>query len=172
MRFRVWSILTSLLLVVGTAEFTGPAVLAHGAHSTAFSGFELFPGYPNGGTTLGTSFGGWTHDGAGWQPPANGGQSRLGASVDYSGKPGLNSAVAITGGYWGWRAPNGTVHAGQVRDGQVVWPVSLTDDIGCGAGIAKFSANLVPDGTLSGCLDDTHLSSVFPPRVWGTLLLR
>jgi hypothetical protein len=171
-RFKVWSILTSLVLVVGAAVFTGPAAQAHGAHRTAFSGYELSAGHSDGSTTRGASFGGWAHDGEGWLPPAGGGQSSWAAIVDYSGTAGLHSAVILTGGYWAWRAVDGTVHAGTVRDGRVVWPDTRVHDIGCGAGIARISANLAPEGTLSGCLDDSHIPQVFPPKAWGTLNLR
>jgi hypothetical protein len=171
MRYKGSSILTSFVLALGAMVFIGGAAMAHGAHGTAFSGYEVYPGYPEHGITEGTTFGGWAHGGPGWLPPVDGGQSYWGATINYSGKAGLKSAVTITGGYWAWHAPDGTVHAGPVLNGRVEWPATLADDIGCGAGIAKFSALLMPGGTLNGCLDDTHMPQVFPPRVWGTVVL-
>jgi hypothetical protein len=172
MRYKVLSILTSFVVVLGLLVLTGSAALAHGSHGTAFSGYEVYPGYPEHGIIEGTTFGGWAHGGTGWLSPGDGSQSYWGATINYSGKAGLNSAVTITGGKWAWHAPDGTIHAGQVLDGRVEWPATLGVDIGCGAGIAKFSAHLAPEGTLSGCLDDTHIPQVFPPRIWGAVVLR
>ncbi len=57
----------------------------------------------------------------------------------------------------------------------MAWPQTIADDGGCGAGVAVFTAQLrAPkggSGSIAGCLDDTHLSTVFPPHIWGQLTL-
>jgi hypothetical protein len=62
-----------------------------------------------------------------------------------------------------------------VSSGTVTWPGTLSGDVGCGAGIATVAAVLQVTGggagTVSTCLDDTHLATVFPPRIWGTFAL-
>jgi hypothetical protein len=58
-----------------------------------------------------------------------------------------------------------------VNGGVVAWPGSLSESIGCGNGIATFSAALSGGGSITGCLDDTHFARVFPPTIVGVLTL-
>ena len=88
----------------------------------------------------------------------------------------LGSSTTLVGGRWFWEQPNDIIHFGRVLSGSVQWPMNLATDIGCGAGVARFAATLsvsgqATGGTLTGCLDDTHLPFVFPPKIWGTLAL-
>jgi hypothetical protein len=91
------------------------------------------------------------------------------AVINYSGSPGLGSHVDITGGTWSLNM-SGTTLTGRVKEGLVTWPPS-GEDLGCGTDVATFTATLrAPkgtSGTINGCLDDTHLSTVFPPHIWG-----
>lgn len=78
------------------------------------------------------------------------------------------------GGRWLWEQDDGTLHRGKVTGGWVMWPSNLSEDIGCGQGVAKFSITLSVvghplGGAFEGCLDDTHLPFVFPFRIWGKL---
>ncbi len=152
---------------------------AYAMVSTAFSGYEIFPGYhgyncPT-GTTCGTTFSGWTDTATYWVPLRNSNGGSWSASINYQGTPGIGHEVAITGGRWIWLQPDGTFRYGPIGNGKVAWPSSLSADIGCGSGVAHFQAAIATvsgvTGSISGCLDDTHLAQVFPPRVWGTLSL-
>ena len=152
---------------------------AYAASSTAFSGFEVFPGYHGYncplGATCGTTFSGWTDGANTWVPLQQSDGGSWTASLNYTGTPGIGGAVNVTGGRWAWLQPNGTLRFGPLLRGHVSWPSSLTADIGCGSGVAQFQADIATTshtaGTISGCLDDTHLAQVFPPRVWGMLSL-
>lgn len=168
-----------LLLVFGSGS-----VLAGGAPqaSGSLSGYEFFPGlrlpFTSIRTTHGTSFGGWTHGAApAWQPFALRSGGYWVATITYRGRTGPGRLVPITGGSWVLHHPGGGVDTGKVVRGSVIWPATLADDLGCGKGVAVIDATLgtfrrsTPAGTLTGCLDDTHLGERFPPRVWASLTL-
>ena len=130
----------------------------------------------------GVTFAGWTGgdgtDPDGWSEyPGTGG--RWGTAINYKGDAGIGSSVELVSGFWYWKQPSGSTHSGLLTGGTVLWPETLDKDIGCGPGIATVEATVVAlrlevpvaPGTLNACLDDTHLATVFPPRVWGTLTL-
>ena len=104
--------------------------------------------------------------------------------VDRVGNAGIGSGagVAVLGGRWFWLGADDQLRVGRVEQGYVLWPDTLEQDkFGCGPGVGQFHLTLSEPltfrtGTLSGCLDDTHLDPtrqpfVVPPRVWGTLTL-
>ena len=104
--------------------------------------------------------------------------------VDRTGHAGIGSGagVAILGGRWFWLGANDDLRVGRVEQGYVLWPDTLEEDkFGCGPGVGQFHLTLTEpmsfrSGTLTGCLDDTHLDPtrqpfVVPPKVWGTLNL-
>lgn len=153
----------------------GTAALGHGNHVTGLSGRELFPGDKDAATTKGVLFSGTDNAACNcWTATDAGGNWIF--SVDRVGHAGLGSAVSLVGGRWFWQQTNDLVHFGRVLGGSVQWPPDLASDLGCGAGVAKVVVNLsvvgqATGGTLTGCLDDTHIPHVFPPKVWGTLTL-
>jgi len=154
--------------------------VAYGSQSTGFSGYETSAGTACGRQrTCGTSFAGWTTRSPTWVLPSQSTGGFWTASIDYRGTPGISgtgqeNAVTLTGGNWSWIEPTGVRHQGRVTGGQATWPPDLASDRGCGAGIAMISATIREGptrGTIIGCLDDTHLSTVFPPHIWGQLAL-
>jgi hypothetical protein len=51
-----------------------------------------------------------------------------------------------------------------------MWPASVSDNIGCGPGVATVALELTGDASyFSGCLHDLPAGSVIPPKIWGTL---
>jgi hypothetical protein len=171
-----------VILVVGLLAMSASpsAEAAQPLVPTGVSGYEAFPGIhgihnARNSVTSGASFGGWTSAplANAWVPRSRSTGGYWGVSVNYSGTPGLGSSVTILpGGYW-FLQGGGAALAGQVQSGVVVWPARLATDIGCGAGVATVVAALAIAGggslALNGCLDDTHLSTVFPPEVWGNV---
>ena len=168
-----------VLVLIALALVGAP--VAHGAQLTGFSGYEISPGSACGPQrTCGTSFAGWTTSNpTPWVLPNQGTGGFWTASVNYTGTPGISgtgqpNTVALTGGSWSLIEPTGVRHKGRITGGYVTWPATLTADLGCGAGVAMFNATIregATPGTISGCLDDTHLSTVFPPHIWGQLSL-
>jgi len=151
----------SLLIVLCCAVLlNASALLASAATPVPIAGYEIFPGIRQGTITYGATFAGRADTTGNWI-----------ASVNYSGTAGLGHTVAIVGGRWYLRWQG--VHYGVIIGGLVVWPPNLETDlgVGCGAGVASFSATLSGDGSITGCLDDTHLATVFPPTIVGTLTL-
>jgi hypothetical protein len=153
------------------AEATQPLV------PTGVSGYEVFPGIhkARSSVTSGASFGGWTNAplAKAWVPRSRSTGGYWGVTVNYRGTPGLGRSVTILpDGYW-FLQGGGAALAGEVQSGVVVWPANLETDIGCGAGVATVVAALAIAGggslALNGCLNDTHLSTVFPPEVWGNV---
>lgn len=153
----------------------GNVVLAHGNHLSGLSGRELFPGERVGEVTRGVLFSGtdnapcdcWTREDTGghWIVEA-----------DRVGHAGFGSTVNVVGGRWFWLQAGNLVHHGNLLDGTVVWPADGNGDLGCGPGVARFTTSVsvndqVTPGILAGCLDDTHIPFVFPPKIWGTLTL-
>jgi hypothetical protein len=72
------------------------------------------------------------------------------------------------------RLPDGAFRSGRVKSGSVKWPANINatvDGSNCGPGVATFTATLRAKGNITGCLDDTHLQTVFPPHIWGVLSL-
>jgi hypothetical protein len=174
----MWRSLVSVIVGSGLALLATTAAAA--VVSTAFSGYEVFPGYRGyscpAGSTCGTTFAGWTDSAGSWVPPQSSNGGSWAASITYSGTPGPGSKVTITAGRWTWRQPDATLSFGAILPGgQVVWPPDLATDIGCGSGVARFHATITTAGgtvgAMDGCLDDTHTPEVFPPRVWGNLSL-
>jgi hypothetical protein len=161
-----------LLIVLGLAG--GAAALA--ALATGFSGYEISPGSACGDQTCGTTFAGWTNAaGSSWVPRRQSNGGHWLARINYRGTPGIGRSVEITGGSFAWVEANGTAHYGPITGGTVTWPSSLSENIGCGAGVARVSATIAEGatpGSITGCLDDTHIrQGVFPPRIWGALTL-
>ncbi|HZT08872.1 MAG TPA: hypothetical protein VFC51_17750 [Chloroflexota bacterium] len=125
----------------------------------------------------GVTFGGWI-GGAG--PVSNGWAAFRGGPiawvviVNYSGAAGLGHAVVINEGTWTLSTGSATLN-GQLSQGAVTWPADASADLGCGKGVALVTAALLTSrsqvGSVSACLDDTHLATVFPPRLWGGLAL-
>jgi hypothetical protein len=144
---------------------------------TGVSGYEVFPGIhkARSSVTSGASFGGWTNAplAKAWVPRSRSAGGYWGLTVNYRGTPGIGRSVTLLpGGYWLLQG-GGAALAGQVQSGVVVWPASRATDIGCGAGVATVVATLAIAGggslALNGCLNDTHLSTVFPPEVWANV---
>ena len=182
--------MVALLLGLGA---TG-AALAQNAPPACVSGYELSPGVDSGdGVNRNVIF-----IGADNRPDTDGGQNvaacdawtdnSSGGSwvvrVDRVGNAGIGSGagVAVLGGRWFWLGADDQLRVGRVEQGYVLWPDTLEQDkFGCGPGVGQFHLTLSEPltfrtGTLSGCLDDTHLDPtrqpfVVPPRVWGTLTL-
>jgi len=150
----------SLAIVVFCAVLlNASALLAFAATSVPIAGYEIFPGVRQGTITYGATFAGRADTNGSWA-----------ASVTYTGTPGLGgSGVTIVGGRWYLRWQG--LRYGVVISGAVLWPADLAKDIGCGAGVATFGATLSGGGSIAGCLDDTHLATVFPPTIVGTLTL-
>ncbi|MBI4292550.1 MAG: hypothetical protein HY661_13825 [Betaproteobacteria bacterium] len=148
---------------------------AHSDHTTGLSGRELFPGTKDGEVTKNVLFAGKANAVCNcWTDTDNGGTWV--AIADRVGHAGLGSAVTLAGGRWYWEQQNDVIHHGRILGGSVEWPADLAADIGCGSGVARFLVTLsvsgrATGGTLTGCLDDTHIPFVFPPTIWGTLTL-
>lgn len=163
----------AVLLAGLSSLFAGGAATAQTATSTGLSGHELFPGNKEGEVTKGVVFFGTDNPVCNcWTDADAGGQWT--ATVDRSGHAGLGSQVSVVGGRWLWQQGNDTVSFGKVLGGTVQWPADLASDLGCGPGVARFAINVsvrgrATTGTLNGCLDDTHMPFVFPPKIWGTL---
>jgi len=167
-------VVASAMLVLLLAGST--VTWAHGSlNVVCLSGVEVFLGTESNGGAKGVTFAGtdnpllepcqWTTNGLGgsWI-----------ASIDRTGPAGLGHQVSVQGGRWLWEQDDGTLHRGKVTGGWVMWPSNLSEDIGCGQGVAKFSITLSVvghplGGAFEGCLDDTHLPFVFPFRIWGKL---
>jgi hypothetical protein len=63
--------------------------------------------------------------------------------------------------------------AGTVTGGELQWPPSAFEDIGCSEGVAQVFVNVTmkTSGPLffQGCLHDLPAGSVIPLKIWGTL---
>jgi hypothetical protein len=156
----VRSIRRVLFVVVCALTLNAFVLAATAATTVGISGRELFAGVHHGSATYGTTFAGVTEARGTWV-----------ASVNYSGPAGLGRTVTIFGGIWRLANADGTRLSGRVSSGLVAWPASLTESIGCGNGVATFSASLSNGGSITGCLDDTHQATVFPPTIVGFLTL-
>jgi hypothetical protein len=179
MRHRFVALLVALL---GTAVLGTTVAFAAPATATGISGYEISAGAQCGTQTeprtCGTTFVGWTDTSPNaWQPVTETTGGAWLASLNYAGTPGVGgSGVTITGGVWSLLPPKGPSLSGSVMGGSVLWPNSITfDAYSCGAGVARFTAALLTTkgakAAIAGCLDDTHLSTVFPPHIWGTFSL-
>lgn len=156
------SLRTAAIALACAVLLNGAVVVALAATSVGITGYEIFPGIRLGPVNYGTTFIGRTDAGGSWA-----------AAVNYTGTPGIGGRATIVGGAWALRNPDRTLF-GRVSSGTVVWPDSLTTTVpgsSCGAGIAAFTATLSNGGSIVGCLDDTHLATVFPPTIVGTLTL-
>lgn len=153
----------------------GTAAQAHSNHVTGLSGRELYPGDKDAETTKGVLFSGTDNAVCNCSAATDTGGHWV-FSVDRVGQAGLGSAVSLVGGRWFWQQADNAIHYGRVLGGSVQWPPGLASDLGCGPGVAIVTVNLsvtgqATGGTFTGCLDDTHIPHVFPPKVWGTLSL-
>lgn len=151
----------------------GDSAFAHGVHHSGLSGHEFYPGQRDGEVTRGVLFSGtdnlpcdcWTSTNAG---------GRWVIVADRSGAAGIGGAVTVVGGDWFWKQANDVVHFGKLLGGTVNWPADRSGDLGCGPGVARFAVTLsvfgqATTGSATGCLDDTHIPFVFPPKIWATL---
>jgi hypothetical protein len=159
-----------------------------GSSSTAFSGYELFPGFEKRiskttvschGTSVTTSTAMIGTTFAASTVPAGGVVS---GSVNYLGSPGLGqggstNTVCITGGTWSWQQPEAT-YFGKVENGFVTWPPSgetlSPNPNNCGKNVAEFNAsvsvsNVRGTGTITGCLNDQN--NLIPPPISGAITL-
>lgn len=178
----------SFLVAIAFALAGGSFSVAHGASITALSGNEFFNGVRSGDgditVTVGATFAGLTTHGGGtsWHPAASNNGGLWAVVVNYRGRPGIvpeteNSVTVIGGGTWFLEGADGTTQSGKILSGKVSWPATLHANIGCQPGIAKFTVFISllnsdqQAGEINGCLDDTHLDKVFPPKIWGTLQL-
>jgi hypothetical protein len=177
MRYRLQQLLVILAVLLVTL-WPASALAASADFPANVSGLEVFPGIRNGNIAYGTTFAGWVGgtgaNPSGWQacsPGSTCGNWEI--VLTYEGTPGLGSSVGILKGGWSLTMPNRHRYFGTVTGGTVVWPADLVTSLGCGPGVATVSVALTfnSDGTGSfqGCLDDTHLRTVFPPHVWGTI---
>jgi hypothetical protein len=171
----------SIIVASAFALTSAASSLAHGATVTSLSGYEVFKGVQLGSFTAGVSFAGWTTTISGaWSPvPSNNGGAWF-ISANFVGNPGIVSgtanSVTAVGGRWFLEGTDGTRQAGILLRGTVTWPASLDLNIGCGPGIAILGATISrdgfrPAGEIRGCIDDTHLDQVYPPKVWGSFQL-
>lgn len=155
------------------ALFAGPAANAQTLTTTGLSGQEIYPGKRVGEVTKGVVMLGTDNPVCNcWTDVDSGGHWV--AVVDRTGHAGLGSQISVVGGRWLWVTANDVARFGKILDGTVTWPADLTSDLGCGPGVARFATTVTANGqattgTFTGCLDDTHLPFVFPPKIWGTL---
>lgn len=173
----------SFLVAIAFALAGGSFSLAHGASITALSGNEFFNGVRSGNITVGATFAGLTThgDGTSWHPAASNSGGLWAVSANYVGFPGIvpgtENSVTVIGGTWFLEGADGTTQTGNILSGSVSWPATLHANIGCRPGIAKLTVAISllnsnqQAGVINGCLDDTHLDKVFPPKIWGTLQL-
>lgn len=151
--------------------------LSAAADGTQFgiSGYEISPGFRVGSVTYGVAFAGWTNAlNSPWVASSGGDGGSWATVTNYTGTAGISASVF--GGYWRRVTSTGVVSFGRVLSGTVSWP-GLSGDNGCGVGVASFliaisrGYSVSPTGAIAGCLDDTHIPIVFPPRIWGTVTL-
>ncbi|MGJ7507594.1 hypothetical protein [Variovorax sp. GT1P44] len=179
-------------VVAGVLVFSGADIaFAQGALDTCLSGYEVSRGTDVAGglLTKGVTFAGVDNlasDGVVPTPPTcrwttNGNGGSWTAKIDRIGLAGIGSSgVTVVGGRWYWLDRDNRVHFGRVEGGYVQWPGTAGEDkYGCGPGVAQFALSVRDQsslGTISGCLDDTHLDPttqpfVFPPHISGALHL-
>jgi hypothetical protein len=170
---RRFSLIAGGLAAV-TLALSPIAVAAVTTTKTGISGWELFPGIRSGGITYGATFAGWTDlintdKPVSWAPPP-GSRGNWILSINYTGTAGV--AVTVTRGLWSLRMADGSRYSGYVASGNVVWK---SWNSGACQGNANVDLVLViasgGGGNVNGCLDDQHLTTVFPPHVWGTVTL-
>jgi hypothetical protein len=156
-----------------------PITAAAATTTTGISGLELFPGIHFGATVYGATFAGWTDNvntsaPTSWAPPSIASGGSWGLTINYTGVPGAGRTVVVTGGLWSLRKADGASYSGNVFGGTVTWP-AIGANIGCGEDMAKVGLALAiaagGTGQVDGCLDDQHLTTVFPPHVWSTVSL-
>ena len=186
---RLWGgAVASLVLFFGSAGLATAQSMA----PSCVSGYELSPVVDSGdGINRNVIF-----IGTDYRPDGDGGANVAGCDawttngsggswvvrVDRTGNAGIGSGagVAVLEGRWFWLGADDRLRAGRVEQGYVMWPDTLEQDkFGCGPGVGQFHLTLSEpltfrSGTLTGCLDDTHLDPtrqplVVPPKVWGTL---
>jgi hypothetical protein len=165
------------------------------AAETRLSGLEVSPGFscmPD--VTCGVAFGAWTQADDSvtvWVDPTGSDGGLVSTLINYQGDPGIKSgginSVKVIGGTWFWQQSSNdggrTLKGLILSNGKVEWPASLTDslldanNIDCGPGVARFCVeisrgfNTRDGGRIAGCLDDTHLETIFPPHAWGELIV-
>jgi len=171
-------IMGGLLMTVMAWKFT-PAVKAQA--STNLSAYEFLLGtsctIAGEAGKCGVAFGGWTGGAGpvanGWAPfPGN----KLGlwdADINYTGSPEFGGSVTIQSGSFDLFLKRQSPITGTVTGGNVTWPPSASDDIGCGEGVAVVLVSVTTESSGSlffrGCLHDLPAGSVIPPKIWGTL---
>lgn len=160
---------------------------ASGQEAIPISGYEIFPGVSSGDTRIGVIFAGWTApDAAVWHPTGEQTGGFWAASLSRIGPAGIGGRVIVLSGRWLMQTPGGARFIGDAacsastENCSVDWPAALDGDIGCGPGVGRFHIELAirridgqdsGTGTIDGCLDDTHLTTVIPPTVRGTITL-
>jgi hypothetical protein len=164
----------TIALILGGCAHTEKAP----AISQGLSGYEIFPGKISGSATTGALFSGWTNESKSpWQGASSSGGT-WSVTANYSGRPGIDNAVNVTGGKWVLTLGDAVI-LGKVAGGKITWPSSLNSDVsgrGCGQGIGYVAVSLTTNegrsGSMTGCLDDTHVFlGTFPPKLWGTLMI-
>ena len=165
-----WQIVPALVLAGGCLA------PAQAAEPLGLSGYELSNGTSDGNLVRRVLFAGTLHDACNCFV-SQGDDGTWVATVDRTAGGGIGGSVTIVGGRITIDKDGADARTFRITGGYVNWPASLTQDIGCGPGVAVLRATVSPASygrSLDGCLDDTHLDPrqqpfVFPPRIWGTL---
>ena len=167
------------LLMLALAWKFAPGVKAQA--STNLSAYEFLLGKNctiNGEAgKCGVAFGGWTGGGGaipnGWTPFPGNKQGLWSADINYTGSPDFGASVTVQSGSFDLFVKGQSPVAGTVTGGEVEWPPSASEDIGCGEGVAVVGVNVTTKSAGSlffqGCLHDLPAGSVIPPKIWGTL---
>jgi hypothetical protein len=168
-----------LVGTVATAAFAvALSIVGQAAASVNLSGYEFLLGTScsiNGEPgTCGVQFGGWTGGGGpisgGWTTFPGNRRGLWEANINYIGKANFGESVQVVGGSYDVLFKNAKAISGTVTTGTVMWPASVSDNIGCGAGVATVALALTGDASyFSGCLHDLPAGSVIPPKIWGTI---
>lgn len=174
------------LLPVITLSLAGWGV-ASAQEVIPISGYEIFPGVGSDEMIIGVTFAGWSApDAAVWHSTSEQTGGFWATNVSRMGPAGIGGQVIVLNGRWIMQTPSGSRFIGDAACSTtpgnciVNWPGTLDSDIGCGPGVGQFHLELAIrqlDGqeggtaTVDGCLDDTHLTTVIPPTVWGAITL-
>lgn len=151
------------------------------------SGYEIFPGVGSDDTRIGVTFAGWTApDAAVWHSTSEQTGGFWAANLTRIGSAGIGGRVIVLSGRWLMQTPSGSRFVGDAACSAALencaadWPGTIDSDIGCGPGVGRFHIELAirqldgqgsGTGTVDGCLDDTHLTTVIPPTAWGTIMI-
>jgi hypothetical protein len=145
------------------------------------SGVEFFAGHPctidGQHATCGAHFLGWSggsgHVPNGWVAFPGDGKAVWEANIDYGGDAAFGKTINLSkGSRLELLLKKEKLLSETVTEGTVVWPLSATDDLGCGAGVAKvralFTTKQGDPASFVGCLHDLPAGRVIPPKIWGT----